>query len=222
MRMMLSTGASHGDKQSVYWRDFKPLVPSLLAKIISNFFFLIEAMHNMQNKSNHTMLNYFVKWLRYDIALFHEYLIRQVPWKGVFKEWRITKWGDNPIYFEIIHCLSWLVWNWPRRVDLLTNHVTNIKPVVIQLSGYLTNKNFVKYTDHVYVTYFFIFYIEWIFTLFFTDVTPKGVTWVITSLGVNIEWTGRDSTRWWVVNFHSTGVRIEWNSLLNEWNFFTP
>ena len=26
----------------------------------------------------------------------------------------------------------------------------------------------------------------------------------------------------WVVDFHSTGVRIEWNSLLNEWNFFTP
>ena len=45
---------------------------------------------------------------------------------------------------------------------------------------------------------------------------------MITSFGVNIEWTGRDFTRW-VVNFHSTGVRIEWNSLLNlnEWNFFT-
>ena len=62
---------------------------------------------------------------------------------------------------------------------------------------------------------------EWIFTLFVTDVTPWGVTSVITSFGVNIEWTGRDSTRW-VVNFHSTGVRIEWNSLLNEWNFFSP
>ena len=47
------------------------------------------------------------------------------------------------------------------------------------------------------------------------------VTSVITSFGVNIEWTGRDSTCW-VVNFHSTGVRIEWNSLLNEWTFFTP
>ena len=62
---------------------------------------------------------------------------------------------------------------------------------------------------------------EWIFTLFVTDVTPCGVTSVITSFGVNIKWTGRDSTRR-VVNFHSTGVRIEWNSLLNEWNFFTP
>ena len=61
---------------------------------------------------------------------------------------------------------------------------------------------------------------EWIFTLFVT-VTPWGVTSVITSFGVNIEWTGRDFTRW-EVNFHSTGVRIEWNSLLNEWNFFTP
>ena len=58
---------------------------------------------------------------------------------------------------------------------------------------------------------------EWIFTLFVTDVTPWGVTSVITSFGVNIEWTGRDSTRW-VVNFHSTGFRIEWNSL----DFFTP
>ena len=47
--------------------------------------------------------------------------------------------------------------------------------------------------------------------------TPWVVTSVITSFGVNIEWTGRDFTRW-VVNFHSTGVRIEWNSLLNEWN----
>ena len=46
-------------------------------------------------------------------------------------------------------------------------------------------------------------------------------TSVITSFGVDIEWTGRDSTRW-VVNFHSTGVRIEWNSLLNAWTFFTP
>ena len=63
--------------------------------------------------------------------------------------------------------------------------------------------------------------IEWIFTLFVTDVTPWEVTSVITSFGVNIEWTGQDSTRW-VVNFHSTGVRIEWNSLLNEWNFLTP
>ena len=63
--------------------------------------------------------------------------------------------------------------------------------------------------------------IEWIFTLFVTDVTPWVVTSVITSFGVNIEWTVRDSTRW-VVNFHSTGVRIEWISLLNEWNLFTP
>ena len=63
--------------------------------------------------------------------------------------------------------------------------------------------------------------IEWIFTLFVTDVTPWGVTSVITAFGVNIEWTGRDSARW-VVNCHSTGVRIEWNSLLNEWNFFIP
>ena len=31
------------------------------------------------------------------------------------------------------------------------------------------------------------------------------MTSVITSFGVNIEWTGRDSTRW-EVNFHSTGV----------------
>ena len=54
--------------------------------------------------------------------------------------------------------------------------------------------------------------IEWIFTLFVTDVTPWVVTLVITSFEVNIEWTGRDSTRW-VVNFHSTGVRSEWNSL---------
>ena len=44
--------------------------------------------------------------------------------------------------------------------------------------------------------------------------------WIFTSFGVNIEWTGRDSTRW-EVTFHSTGVKIEWNSLLNEWNFFT-
>ena len=51
--------------------------------------------------------------------------------------------------------------------------------------------------------------------------TPWVVTSVITSLGVNIESNGRDSTRW-VVNFHSTGVRSEWNSLLNEWNLFTP
>ena len=43
---------------------------------------------------------------------------------------------------------------------------------------------------------------EWILTLFVTDVTPWVVTSVITSFGVNIEWTGRDSTRW-VVNFHS-------------------
>ena len=49
--------------------------------------------------------------------------------------------------------------------------------------------------------------------------TPWVVTSVITSFGVNIEWTGRDFTRK-VVNFHSTGVRIEW--LLNEWNLFTP
>ena len=56
------------------------------------------------------------------------------------------------------------------------------------------------------------------FTLFVTEVTP---TSGITSFGLHIEWTGRDSTRW-EVNFHSTGVRIEWNSLLNEWNFFTP
>ena len=60
--------------------------------------------------------------------------------------------------------------------------------------------------------------IEWILTLFVTDVTPWLVTSVITSFGVNIEWTGRDFTRW-VVKFHSTWVRIEWNSLLNEWNF---
>ena len=58
--------------------------------------------------------------------------------------------------------------------------------------------------------------IEWTFTLFVTDVTPWVVTSVITSFGVNIEWTGRDSTRYWVVNFYSTGVRIEWNSLLNR------
>ena len=51
--------------------------------------------------------------------------------------------------------------------------------------------------------------------------TPWVVTSVITSFRVNIEWTGRDSNRW-VVNFHSTGVRIEWNSLLNEWHLFTP
>ena len=31
---------------------------------------------------------------------------------------------------------------------------------------------------------------------------------VITSFGVNIEWTGWDSTLW-VVNFHSTGVELE-------------
>ena len=43
---------------------------------------------------------------------------------------------------------------------------------------------------------------------------------LITSFGGIIEWTGQDSTHW-VVNFHSTGVRIEWNSLLNEWNLFT-
>ena len=60
---------------------------------------------------------------------------------------------------------------------------------------------------------------EWIFTLFVTEVTPWGeTTSVITSFGVNIEWTGRDSTRW-EMNIHSTGVRIEWNSLLNEWNY---
>ena len=47
---------------------------------------------------------------------------------------------------------------------------------------------------------------EWTFTLFVTEVTPWRVTLVITSFGVNIEWTERDSTRW-VVNFHSTGVR---------------
>ena len=41
--------------------------------------------------------------------------------------------------------------------------------------------------------------IEGIVTLFFTEVTPWVVTSVITSFGVNIEWTGRDSTRW-VVN----------------------
>ena len=43
---------------------------------------------------------------------------------------------------------------------------------------------------------------ECIFTLFVTEVTPWGVTSVITSFGVNIEWTGRESTR--LVNFHST------------------
>ena len=48
------------------------------------------------------------------------------------------------------------------------------------------------------------------------------VTSVITSFGVNIEWIDRNSTRW-VVIFHSmTGVRNEWNSLLNEWKLFTP
>ena len=63
---------------------------------------------------------------------------------------------------------------------------------------------------------FYSFYsLKIIFTLFVTDVTPWVVTSVITSFGVNIEWTGQDSTRL-VVYFHSTGVRIEWNSLLNE------
>ena len=38
--------------------------------------------------------------------------------------------------------------------------------------------------------------------IFVTDVTPWVVTSVITSFGVNIEWTGRNSTRW-VGNFHS-------------------
>ena len=51
--------------------------------------------------------------------------------------------------------------------------------------------------------------------------TPWVVTSVITSFGVNIEWTGWYFTRW-VVKFNSTGARIEWNSLLNEWNLFTP
>ena len=73
-----------------------------------------------------------------------------------------------------------------------------------------------KYTTSKWIIFGYIFR-----PLFFTEVTPWGVTSVITSFGVNIEWTGRDSTRW-VVNFHSTAVRIEWNSLLNEWNFFTP
>ena len=62
--------------------------------------------------------------------------------------------------------------------------------------------------------------IEWIFTLFVTEVTPWGVTSMITSFGVNIEWTGRDSTRF--SEIHSTGIRIEWNLLFNEWHFFTP
>ena len=38
--------------------------------------------------------------------------------------------------------------------------------------------------------------------IFVTDVTPWVVTSVITSFGVNIKWTGRNSTRW-VGNFHS-------------------
>ena len=46
------------------------------------------------------------------------------------------------------------------------------------------------------------------------------MTSLITSFGVNIKWSGKDIIRW-VVNFHSTGVRIEWNSR-NEWNIFTP
>ena len=58
--------------------------------------------------------------------------------------------------------------------------------------------------------------IEWNFHSIFT---PSEVTSVITSFGVNIEWTGRDFTQW-VVNIHSTGIRIEWNSLLNEWYLF--
>ena len=59
------------------------------------------------------------------------------------------------------------------------------------------------------ITLFTLFSLIWVMTS------------VITSFGVNIEWTGRDFIRW-VVNFHSTGVRIEWNSLHNEWNLFTP
>ena len=41
--------------------------------------------------------------------------------------------------------------------------------------------------------------IEWMFTLFVTDVTPLVVRSMIIYFGVNIEWTGR-----WVVHFHST------------------
>ena len=40
---------------------------------------------------------------------------------------------------------------------------------------------------------------------------------ITTYCRVNIEWTGRDSTRW-LMNFYSAGVIIEWNLLLNEWN----
>ena len=57
--------------------------------------------------------------------------------------------------------------------------------------------------------------IEWIFTLFVTDVTPWVVTSVITSFGVNIEWTGRDSTRW-VVNF--TLMELESSEIYSSTN----
>ena len=55
-----------------------------------------------------------------------------------------------------------------------------------------------------------------LFTLF--SLLGYIVTSVITSFGVNIEWTGRNFTRW-IVNFHSTGVGMEWNSLVNKWIF---
>ena len=51
--------------------------------------------------------------------------------------------------------------------------------------------------------------IEWIFTLFVTDVT------MITSFGVNIEWTGRDSTRW-VVTF--TPLELESSEIHSSTN----
>ena len=64
---------------------------------------------------------------------------------------------------------------------------------------------------------------EWIFTLFVTQLTPWGVTSICSD---HFFWSEYRMNRMRFHSssseFHATGVRIEWNSLLNEWNFFTP
>ena len=61
--------------------------------------------------------------------------------------------------------------------------------------------------------------IEWIFTLFVTDVTPWVVTSVITSFGVNIEYTWRDSTRWVVNQVKFTPQRMKFLHSIDGVNY---
>ena len=138
-----------------------------------------------------------------------------LPFKVILRRFIVVFWC---LKLRMLHCFQTTDENWLKTTNTIycgfKGHVYNDYrgmewDVAILWMLRALHGNICGIYSLKKITLFTLFSLLWV------------VTSVITSLGVNIEWTGRDFTRW-VVNFHSTGVRIEWNSLLNEWNLFTP